>query len=150
MAMAARPVLITVILPIAAFLGLRILGLRQEENAPTPDSEEYQYVKDTALWVQVWLGERKLIGKLDAAGNFIPDKRYLFEKGQPFSSIPPARGINSPQKGVYEFRSGRLIPGDIDDDGNFIPTIGGRIIDFKDYRYSPKAPNYLQPSREVR
>jgi hypothetical protein len=89
--MAARPVLITVILPIAAFFGLRILGLSQEQNAPTPDSEEYQYVKDTALWVQVWLGERKLIGKLDAAGNFIPDKRYL-RKANP-SHLSRLRGV---------------------------------------------------------
>jgi hypothetical protein len=52
---------------------------------------------------------------------------------------------------VYEFRSGRLIPGDIDDDGNFIPTVGGKIIDFKDYRYGPKAPKiYNLPGKFVK
>ena len=34
---------------------------------------------------------------------------------------------------VYEFRSGRLIKGMLQESGNFIPELGSKIIDFKDY-----------------
>src|SRR5262249_31747695 len=85
-------------------------------------------------------GNTLSIGKLDCSGNFIPDKRWFQLRRGDLSSVPPSTLINGlAQKGVYEFRSARLIPGDLDKNGNFIPTVGGRIIDFKDYRYGPKA-----------
>lgn len=34
---------------------------------------------------------------------------------------------------VYEFRSGRLIKGTLQKTGNFVPELGSRILDFKDY-----------------
>jgi hypothetical protein len=37
---------------------------------------------------------------------------------------------------VYEYRSGRLIPGKILQ-RRFVPDRDGNIIDFKDYKYSP-------------
>jgi hypothetical protein len=122
-----------------ACVSLHLVGL-SAQNAATPDAEEYKFVEDTSRWIMVIQGETESIGKLDAAGNFVPDKRWFqLRKLQPLSS-PGGDLINAPdQKGVYEFRSGRLIPGDIDDKCNFIPTVGGRIIEFKDYRYSPKA-----------
>ena len=98
-------------------------------------------------------GETESIGKLDSAGNFIPHKPwYQFTKGQPLSMVPVTTLLNAPdQKGVYEFRSGRLIPGDIDEKSNFVPTLGGRIVDFKDYRYSPSAPKiYNLPGKFAR
>jgi hypothetical protein len=125
---------------------------RADLNVSNSEKDEYEFVKDTDKWVSMIMGDRHPIGKLDDAGNFIADKRYFdIRKGQPLSQIPPSRTINSPeQKDVYEFRSGRLIPGDIDDKGNFIPTAGGSILDFKDYHYSPKAPKiYNLPGKFV-
>jgi hypothetical protein len=48
--------------------------------------------------------------------------------------------LNWPDKNVYEFRSGRLIKGEIDAKGYFIPEIGSKVIDFKDYRYRKDGP----------
>jgi hypothetical protein len=41
---------------------------------------------------------------------------------------------------VYEFRSGKLIPGTIQAWGKFLPEEGGEIIRCSDYRYRPFAP----------
>jgi hypothetical protein len=35
---------------------------------------------------------------------------------------------------VYEYRSGRLVPGNLDDDGHFLPDLGAQVTDFQDYR----------------
>lgn len=40
---------------------------------------------------------------------------------------------------VYELRSGRLIPGMYSPEGLFVPELGGKITDFKEYKYSDKA-----------
>jgi len=49
--------------------------------------------------------------------------------------------LNSrPEKNVYEFRSGRLIKGEINAKGYFIPEIGAKVIDFKDYHYRKDGP----------
>lgn len=122
-------------------------------NACVLNQDEYEFVKDTERWVVLIQGDKHSIGKLDGSGNFLPDKRWLRQKPEQMASmVPPSILINSPgQKGVYEFRSGRLIPGDIDESANFVPTVGGRIIDFKDFRYSPKAPKiYNLPGKFVR
>ena len=33
-----------------------------------------------------------------------------------------------------------LIPGEIQDDGRFVPEVGGTIIKFTDYTYTPTGP----------
>ncbi len=115
------------------------------------DEEEYVFVK-TDRWVTLIQGQTESIGKLDEAGNFIPDKAFFQRKrGQPGSSPGSTLLNGAAQKGIYEYRSGRLIPGEIDDDGNFIPIVGEKIIDFKDYRYHPKGPKiYNLPGKFVR
>jgi hypothetical protein len=122
--------------------------------APSLEAEEYEFVPDTNRYVKVKHGTSDFfIGKLDAEGNFIPDRKYAHLKpGGMLSSVPPMTLINAPaQKGVYEYRSGRLIPGEIDDDGNFIPIAGEKVIDFKEYRYEPKGPRiYNLPGKFVR
>ena len=122
------------------------------QDADSANREKYEFVADTRRWVMLFQGETESIGKLDAAGNFIHHKPWFqFTKGQPLSMVPVTTPINAPdQKGVYEFRSGRLIPGNLDANCNFVPTVGGRIIDFNDYHYSPKAPKiYNLPGRFV-
>jgi len=116
------------------------------------NQEEFEFVPDTNRWVEVIQGETELIGKLDSAGNFVPDRRYFFRKGQGTSGVPVAVMINgAPLKSIYEFRSGRLILGDMDEAGNFIPRVGEKVIDFKDYRYDPKGSKiYNLPGKFVR
>jgi hypothetical protein len=85
------------------------------------------------------------------------------------SGVPPSYQINLPSKRVvkeprrdqivtlilrwpvYEYRSGRLIEGLIDDDGNFVPAVDSKVIDFKSYRYGKKAiPIYNLPGSFVK
>ena len=48
------------------------------------------------------------------------------------------------------YRSGTLIRGIIDDEGDFIPDVGSTVIDFKDYKYSSRAPRiYNLPGKFV-
>src|SRR6266704_128489 len=81
------------------------------QDALTSNHEEYEFVEDTDRWVHIIQGETQSIGKLDNAGNFIPDKRWFQLRKGDLSSVPPRTLINLVQKGVYEFRSRRLIPG---------------------------------------
>jgi hypothetical protein len=125
------------------------------KNAPNDDAEngEYEFVQDSRQWVMMIQGDTQSIGKLDESGEFVADRAFLQQERHKQSSVEPDYVvINAPaQKGVYEFRSGRLIPGDLDEDGNFIPTLGSRVIDFNDYHYSPKAPKiYNLPGKFVR
>lgn len=51
---------------------------------------------------------------------------------------------------VYEYRSGILVPMVFDEYRGLIPEVGGKIIDFKDYRYTPEARRiYNLPGRFV-
>ena len=58
------------------------------------------------------------------------------------SSAPAARLVNAGKADevVYEYRSGRLIKGVLDRDGNFVPELGSRIFAFEDYKYGKDAP----------
>jgi len=125
------------------------LEIEWRDNGATDD---YEFVEN--LTRPVWLiqGDTKTLGKLDQAGNFIPDLRFF--------RIPKNRGLSGPggqwmndtsKEPVYEFRSGRLIKGNIDDDGTFVPEIGTKITDFKDYHYSKDAPRiYNLPGHFVK
>ncbi len=94
-----------------------------------------------------------LVGRLDAGGEFtlsytlpgVPPELifkdfalYRFGNGSP---SPVRLGVNelNPQP-VYELRSGVLIPGTMVVNGPFVPTVGGAIIRFADYKYSPTTP----------
>jgi hypothetical protein len=104
-------------------------------------ADEYEYVKDTNQYVAIFRGEFRSIGKLDAAGNFDPDPRYHNVQGG-LSSVPAFIVLNRlhPRKErVYEYRSDRLILGELDEKGNFVPEIGSKVIEFKDYQYKKGA-----------
>jgi hypothetical protein len=105
------------------------------------DTDEYQFVKNTDMYVAIIRGEAMSIGKLDAAGNFDPDPHFHNIKGG-LSSSPPFRVMNelNPKKErVYEFRSERLILGELDEKGNFVPDVGSKVIEFKNYLYKKGA-----------
>jgi uncharacterized protein (TIGR03067 family) len=117
------------------------------ESAPAPPAEEYVFVRDTDRWVgivkkEICKGkisrEIRLVGKLDANGDFT--QVYRFET--PPSMSPNYTLINLPgpkAKKVYEFRSERLIKGDLMLEGNFVPDADSTIVKFEDYKYSPDA-----------
>ena len=99
---------------------------------------EYEYVEDTSRGIGVERGEVLLEGRLDAAGNFTQNPGALvLKKGMPRTGgILEIINLRRPgREHVYEFRSGRLIKGELDKDGNFIPDLGSKVIDFKDYHY---------------
>ncbi len=120
-------------------------------GAPPPQPE-YRYVENTERYVGVHRGRQVFIGKLDHAGNFIRDPGWdPLRLGAGASSVPPYDMINFRRPGlihVYEYRSGRLVQGELDEQGNFVPAIGSKVIDFKDYHYGKDAPRiYNLPGR---
>lgn len=128
-------------LTVAAFLGLVCSCGSQNADSPRVGraTDEYEFVLDTDQFVLVnRTAGRFSIGKLDPAGNFVPDKRWLMLEPGAVSGVPPTKGITL-RGPAYEYRSGRLVKGELDEDGNFLPEIGSKVLDFKDYRYSDKA-----------
>jgi uncharacterized protein (TIGR03067 family) len=114
------------------------IGMARLECAPAPPPEEYVFVQDTERWVGLSKGSSLLVGKLDANGEFTQTHRY--EVGH--SKAPPYTLINFPgpkPKKVYEFRSGRLIKGELTTEGNFDPETSSTIIKFEGYEFSPDA-----------
>jgi hypothetical protein len=119
-------------------------------GAPVP-AGQYVFVLDTHRWVKVCRRDNKKLywslGKLDAAGNFIAEAGcYNLTTEQ--NAVPPGmvylneNGMNA----VYEYRSGRLIIGKLDQEtDNFIPDLGGKVIDFKEYRYGVDVPIWNLP-----
>ncbi len=103
--------------------------------------DEYEFVSDISRYAAVLHGELYSIGKLDAKGNFLADRQWIdLDVHRPTSAgFPPCKMINSPKGRAYEYRSGRLIVGELDDKGNFLPDVGSKVISFKDYRYNAKA-----------
>src|SRR5437762_9590340 len=86
-------------------------------GAPLPP-EEYTFVVDTERTVGIDRGPFFLIGKLDAEGSFICEKKFPI--GQQFTSPPKYELISFPRREewvVYEYRSGRLIKGFINLEG---------------------------------
>ena len=103
---------------------------------------DYEFVPDVSLYVALRHADDSIsLGKLDRAGNFHPDPRYLRVRGE-LSAVPAHRLLNQTgSKGkFYEYRSGRLILGVFDAKGNFVPDIGSKVVPFERYRYSKEAP----------
>jgi uncharacterized protein (TIGR03067 family) len=138
------------LLKLMAFVGgsIATIGSTRLECAPAPAPEEYVFVRDTDRWVgmvkkeirkgKISTAEIRLVGKLDANGDFT--QVYRFET--PPSMSPNYTLINLPgpkPKKVYEFRSGRLIKGELTTEGNFVPETSSTIIKFESYEFSPDA-----------
>lgn len=95
-------------------------------------------------------------GTADARGEFLPSGDLERQDGlAPLISdsrlcnrrlLNPVHATSGP---VYEYRSGRLVPGSFDEDGYFIPELGGTTIAFDQYVPGPTArPIYNLPSRQ--
>lgn len=89
-------------------------------------------------------------GHLSDEGEFIPDpdlpvvSRDGIKGPVGFDTHGVPRYYTVPQldrfgklttENVYEFRSGRLIKGTLHASGNFVPELGSKVIEFKDYDY---------------
>lgn len=109
------------------------------------ETGKYEYVEDTSRGIGVERGETLVIGNLDAAGNFIQHPGAMILKSGSARTGGSLEIINFRRPGrehVYEFRSGRLIKGELDKEGNLVPDLGSKVFDFKDYEYK-KDPLYI-------
>ncbi len=101
-----------------------------------PPGTEYVFIPEPNKFVNWQIGKRQCYGNLDSDGNFLPDFSL---DGKPVSG--PGwllQGVKDKQL-LYEYRSGLLVPMVYERQRGVIPEIGGKIIDFKDYKYSPSA-----------
>lgn len=120
-------------------VALVIAGLKA--GVPSAEPMTYKFVSDTDRLVGVvwWADDVHLIGKINKSGDFVHEIKNIHKSWS--LGIPPHSVINGgPKRKAFEFRSGVLIPGEIQDDGRFVPEVGGKIIKFADYTYSLTAP----------
>ncbi|HET6572006.1 MAG TPA: hypothetical protein VFG68_00260 [Fimbriiglobus sp.] len=99
------------------------------------------------------IGEVMEFGRLSDEGEFIPDPDLpLLPRSVVTHTHPPVYAANTfdfyytlprpktrrmeerpEHEEVYEYRSGRLIKGTLHKTGNFVPELGSKVLDFKDY-----------------
>jgi hypothetical protein len=96
-------------------------------------------------WFAHVRGDTMELGNLDDAGDFIPDwglppfpfVRPKLTQRHWFSGEPQPNYYNLPREGheeqVYEYRSGRLLKGVLLKSGTFVPELGSKVLDLKDY-----------------
>jgi hypothetical protein len=124
--------------------GYKLLSF-QEAYPNSPDKAD--------PWFARVIGEVMELGYLSTEGEFIPDyslpifpyvadrksiDRRVSEK-HPLYYTLPKDGKKSEE--VYEYRSGRLIQGTLQKSGNFVPELGSKILDFKEY--NPNSPRRI-------
>ncbi len=111
------------------------------EKAPAPAG--YRYQEDLGPRVGLLRGTIVVVGKLDKNGKLVEDWRHS-----------PVQLLNKPlreNEEVYEYRVGRLIKGKLDNDGNFIPEPGSKVIALSDYQPGDRAPRiYNLPGKLAR
>ncbi len=127
-----------------ATVAVLVLGwsMTRAADGPRQGVSRYRYVPDSKRFVTMIWGDKFSIGKLDESGNFCPDARWneLAISRLQFAGTPQHTVINRPAGPALEYRSGRLIPGRLDEDGYFVPRVGAEVIDFAHYQYDPKGP----------
>jgi hypothetical protein len=107
--------------------------------APAPPPEPYVFVPDVSRLVGVYQGDWLLVGRLDAAGNFLKTERY--KRGEsPSVKWEVLNDTGGQPRRAYEYRSGMLIRGLLDKEGNFVPDEGSTVIPFRDYKYDSDGP----------
>jgi hypothetical protein len=118
---------------------------------PLADRGEYVFVENTNYRVGLKHNGTYIIGYLDRTGMFTTDRKCAPIKVGESVSGPAFTVLNGDPGTAYEYRSGRLILGQIDKDGTFVPALGSKVISIKDYRPGGNAaPIYNLPGRFVK
>ncbi|HZU39191.1 MAG TPA: hypothetical protein VFA18_24915 [Gemmataceae bacterium] len=116
----------------------------------------YTFVQDLRPRYMMDYDDTVVWGHLDAAGNLVPDPGEAVNGAGGFGLTTARQFVyltrpTKPNEVVYEFRSGKLIPGTIDIVAHFVPTVGAKVIDFKHYHYGQDARRiYNLPGRFVK
>jgi hypothetical protein len=124
-------------------LGLALLAAAMPFALADPvrkdDGPQFEYREDTKREVALLRDGMIYLGHLDSAGNFVWNSPVTpYKPDDPVLKKSTAVVINKlakPDAPVYEFRSGTLVKGRLDEKGNFIPEPRSKIIAFKDYKY---------------
>ena len=125
---------------IAAFSGAAIVTALV--CAPEPP-DKYIFVPDTSRQICLRRGDEQLFGRFDSEGNFLQELK--FPVTAELSCRPGGICLTFVGPGiepipVLEYRSGRLIPGVINNTGYFVPNLGGTVSSFKEYRCGASVP----------
>lgn len=104
---------------------------------PVPKMNTYVYRQDLSICYRKIISDWSFLGRLDEHGDFHPDLKSFLPKEQRPIDAQWLIEAKTPGECVYEFRRGILIPMVVSDKNKLIPEIGGSIIDFKEYQYSP-------------
>jgi hypothetical protein len=93
------------------------------------------------------IGDVVEFGQLGPEGEFLPaDDLPIVSRSGIKSPVPFGtrnlryytlprldEGRKETAEKAYEYRSGRLVKGKLQDSGNFVPEVGSKVLDFKDY-----------------
>lgn len=110
----------------------------------------YEFIPDITVRYRHYIAQFPCLGTLDAKGTFIPDMSTINSKFGLIGGPSKLIEAKTPNEKIYEYRTGILVPMYINDKNKLIPEVGGKIIDFKDYKYSPTARRiYNLPGRFV-
>ncbi len=116
-------------------------------NAGGPGGE-YNFVLDTERMVGIDKSDCTEVGKLDKNGVFTVHYKRTFSTAQTGEKFSIGGGpgyarlnITGPYPAkAFEFRSGNLHPGVMEEGGRFVPDANGKVVSFSNYRYSPVTP----------
>jgi hypothetical protein len=121
------------------------------EGDPPPAQEEYVFVPGMKGPVALLHDGNVIPGWVDSVGTFTSDPKYPPWKAGASTTGRFFRIINGDPGTAYEYRSGRLILGEIDQKGNFVPGLGTKVIAFEQYKPGGNAPPiYNLPGRWVK
>jgi hypothetical protein len=117
-----------------------------------------EFVENTKPLISIMRNELQYMGNWDSAGDFIrAPGMSVYRVGQPFRTMPPSavRPANMPfgvsTEKVYEFRSGMLIKGILERNGNFVPDLDSKVMPFAEYRPNERTLRiYNLPGRFVK
>lgn len=121
--------------------------------------DEYEYKRDL-VWCHDRIGIGIVVdGFLNENGDWQPDindlirsiNDYRADISRHFRKLPYVMKSMYPNEKVYEYRSGILIPMIFHERLGLMPEVGGKMVEFKDYEYSPAArriynlPGFFRP-----
>ena len=131
---------------------------KKKPEIAVPHNGNYEFVPGEYGPVMHYFWGIHCSGYINQDGAFQPDLHDLEAALEAKRTGVPRVGswpgdlvqTRSVNEKVYEYQKGILIPMIVDKDRGLIPEVGGKIIEFKDYEYSPGARRiYNLPGRFV-